>query len=52
MPYHSFYRFGIKVEAWEVIALEVIANGWKISNFFRENFGFLSDATELKFAFQ
>jgi hypothetical protein len=55
MPYHSLYRllgFGIEREVWEVIALEVRADGWRIRHFFRDNSDPISGVTELKVAFQ
>jgi hypothetical protein len=55
MPYQNLYRllrFGLESEVWEIIALEVRTGGWKILQFFRDNSGPVSAATELKVAFQ
>jgi hypothetical protein len=51
MPYHSLYRllgFGIAGEVWEVIAVEVRADGQNIHNFFRVNSGPVYGDTDLK----
>lgn len=42
VPYYSLYKtlgIGTEDEVWEVIALEVRVDGWRIRHFFRDNSG-------------
>jgi hypothetical protein len=49
--YHSLYRllrFVMEGEVWEVIALELRADGWKFCHFFCDNPGTVLGVTEFK----
>jgi hypothetical protein len=53
--YRSLYKllgFGTVGDVWEVIALEVRTDGWKIYHFFCENSDPISGVVELEAAFQ
>jgi hypothetical protein len=49
---YRLLRFGIEGKLWEVISLEMRADGRKILHFFRENSSPVSGATGLEVTFQ